>query len=1029
MNITDVFIRRPVLAAVVSLLILVLGLRSLASLPVNQYPQTQNAVVTISTAYYGADAATVAGFITQPLEAAIAQAQGIDYMSSNSLNGQSVIIATLRLNYDANRALTEINTQVSSVRNQLPPQAQQPVLSVQVGQTTDAMYMGFYSDVLPTNNVTDYLVRVVKPKLDSIEGVQTAEILGGRQFALRAWLDADRMAAHGITAADVAGALASNNYLAALGSSKGQMVTVDLRANTDLHSVEEFGQLVVKQGNGALVRLQDVATVTLGAESYDYNVAFSGRGSVFIGIKVAPDANFLEVAQKVRTVFPSIERQLPTGLTGKIVYDATKFVNTSIHEVIKTLVESLLIVTGVIFLFLGSLRAVIIPVIAMPLSLIGTFFVMLVLGYSINLLTLLALVLAIGLVVDDAIIVVENVFRHINDEGRSPMEASFIAARELGGPIIAMTIVLVAVYVPIGFQGGLTGALFTEFAFSLAGAVTASGVIALTLSPMMCSRFFQERGWQNRFALFVDHQFERLHSGYQRLLRGILATWAVMLVMGFLLFAAAVALFVTAKTELAPSEDQGIVLYQLIGPPDATAQQMQIYARQLYEAARRLPEYEQMFQLTGDPTINQGFGGTLLKTWDERGRSASQIQLELQGKWDGIAGARVAAFQFPPLPGSRGLPVQFVINTTEPFVNLNEVAQAILEKARASGKFYFIDGDLKIDKPQTTLVVDRDMVGAMGMTGGDIGSALSSALGANYVNYFSIAGRSYKVIPQVLQVDRLNPSQVLDYQFHTPGGTNIPVSTVARLQTNVVPETITHFQQLNSVTIGGVNAAPGVSQGDALQYLRDTVAEIASSAYSVDYSGQSRQFVKETGGFVITLVFSVIIVFLALAAQFESFRDPIVILVSVPLALFGALIYINLFSSLNIYSQVGLVTLMGLISKHGILIVQFANELQRAGRGKFDAVVEAAGVRLRPILMTTAAMVLGVVPLAIASGAGAAGRQAMGWVVFSGLTVGTMFTLFVVPAMYLFLGAEHTREARAPVSAPAAAEGSAQPQA
>jgi len=1009
MNFTDLFIRRPVLAAVVSLVILVLGLRSLAGLPVRQYPQTQNAVVTISTAYYGADAATVAGFITQPLEAAIAQAQGIDYLSSNSLNGQSIITATLRLNYDANRALTEINTQVGSVKNQLPPQAQQPVLSVQIGQTTDAMYMGFYSDVLPTNSVTDYLYRVVKPKLDSVEGVQTAEILGGRQFALRAWLDADRMAAHGITAADVANALAANNFLAALGSSKGQMVTVDLRADTDLHSVEEFKQLVVKQGNGALVRLEDVATVALGAENYDYNVAFSGRGSVFIGIKVAPEANFLDVAERVRTVFPSIERQLPAGLTGKIVYDATKFVTTSIHEVIKTLVESLLIVTAVIFLFLGNLRAVIIPVIAMPLSLVGTFFVMLVLGYSVNLLTLLALVLAIGLVVDDAIIVVENVFRHINEEGRTPLEASILAARELGGPIVAMTIVLVAVYVPIGFQGGLTGALFTEFAFSLAGAVTVSGIIALTLSPMMCSRFFQGRGSQSGFALFVDQQFDRIHSGYERLLGSLLSTWVVMLVMGLMLLLAAVALFLTAKSELAPSEDQGIVLYQVFGPPNATAEQMQTYARQLYESASKIPEYEQMFQLTGAPTINQGFGGTLLKTWDERERGATQIQAELQDKWNSVAGARVAAFQFPPLPGSSGLPVQFVVNTTEPFANLNEVAQAVLDKARASGKFYFIDGDLKIDKPQTTLVVDRDLIGSMGMTEGDIGSALSSALGANYVNYFSISGRSYKVIPQVLQVDRLNPSQVLNYEFRTPGGVNIPISTVAHLQTTTVPETITHFQQLNSVTIGGVNAAPGVSQGEALQFLRDTVAQAASPAYSVDYSGQSRQFVKETGGFAITLAFSIIIVFLALAAQFESFRDPVVILVSVPLALFGALIYINLFSSLNIYSQVGLVTLMGLISKHGILIVQFANELQRAGRSKFDAVVEAAGVRLRPILMTTAAMVLGVVPLAIASGAGAAGRQAMGWVVFSGLTVGTMFTLFVVPAMYLFLGAEHAK--------------------
>lgn len=1008
MKFTDIFIRRPVLSAVISLLILVLGLRALSGLPVSQFPRTQNAVVTISTAYYGADAETVAGFITQPLEAAIAQAQGIEYLSSNSLTGASVITATLRLNYDANRALTEINTQVASVKNQLPPQAQQPVLTVQVGQTTDSMYMGFYSDELSSNAVTDYLMRVVKPKLDSIEGVQTAEILGGRPFALRAWLDADRMAAHGITAADVSAALAANNYLATLGASKGQTVTVDLRAGTDLHSVDEFRQLVVKQTNGALIRLQDVANVTLGAENYDLNVAFSGRNSVFIGIKVAPDANFLDVAQRVREAFPALQQQLPAGLTGKIVYDATKFVNTAVHEVMLTLIESLLIVTAVIFLFLGDIRSVVVPVIAMPLSLIGTFFVMLTLGYSINLLTLLALVLAIGLVVDDAIIVVENVFRHINEERKTPFEASLLAARELGGPILAMTVVLVAVYVPIGFQGGLTGALFTEFAFSLAGAVTVSGVVALTLSPMMCSRLFKPAGGETRFAKWVDKQFERLHNTYQRLLTAILRTWSVMLVMGFLILLAAVALFKTAKTELAPSEDQGVVLYQVTGPPNATADQMQRYAHQAFEISSKIPEYEQMFQITGVPILNQGIGGVLLKTWGERTRDAMQIQQQLQDQWNGIAGGRIAAFQFPALPGSQGLPIQFVINTTEPFANLNEVAKAVIEKARASGKFFFIDGDLKIDRPQSSLVVDKEMVALMGMTEADVGAALSAALGGNYVNYFSMSGRSYKVIPQVLQINRLNPEQVLNYQFRAPNGTLVPISTIAHLESKVVPETITHFQQQNSVTIAGVNAAPlGVSEGDALQYLRDTTAQVASNAYTVDYSGQSRQFIKETGGFGLLLGFAIIIVFLALAAQFESFRDPVVILVSVPLALFGALIYINLFSSLNIYSQVGLVTLMGLISKHGILIVQFANELQRAGRSKFDAVIEAAGVRLRPILMTTAAMVLGVLPLAVASGAGASGRQAMGWVVLTGLSVGTLFTLFVVPAMYMFLGSTH----------------------
>ncbi len=1001
MKFTDIFIERPVLASVVSLLILVLGLRALSTLKVSEYPQTENGVVTIMTAYYGASADTMAGFITQPLESAIAQAQGIDYMSSSSTTGVSTITATLRLNYDSNRALTEINTQIASVRNQLPPQAQQPVLTVQVGQTTDAMYMGFYSDVLPSNNVTDYLLRVVKPKLDSVQGVQTAEILGGRQFALRAWLDSTKLAAHSVTASDVFSALGNNNYLATLGTTKGQMISVDLNAGTDLHSVEDFRKLVVKQKNGAIVRLEDVGNVVLGADSYDFNVAFSGKRSVFIGIKVAPDANVLDVAKRVKAIFPDLQKQFPTGMTGDIVYDATDFINTAIEEVVKTLVEALLIVTVVIFLFLGSFRAVIVPVIAMPLSLIGTFFVMQLLGYSINLLTLLALVLAIGLVVDDAIIVVENVDRHMKEEGKQPFEAAMIAARELGGPILAMTVVLIAVYLPIGFQGGLTGALFTEFAFTLAGAVAVSGVIALSLSPMMCSRFFRMDQESGRFARFVDRQFDRVHHGYERLLHSMLDTWPVFIVMG--------------ASELAPQEDQGIVLSQIQGPPNATIQQMQTYADQVFDISKGMPEYSQMFQLTGAPTLNQGIGGVLFKTWDKRRKNATQLQQELQEKWNGIAGARVAAFQFPPLPGAQGLPVQFVISTTEPFENLNEVSQTVLQKARESGMFFFVDSDLKIDKPESVLVVDRDKVASLGLTQSDVGQTLGAALGGNYVNYFSIAGRSYKVIPQVLQTDRLNPSQVLDYYLRTPDGSVIPASTVTHLKQNVVPESINHFQQLNSATISGV-IAPGISQGEVLDFLRKTTTDAAPTGYSADYSGLSRQFVQESGGFVITLMFATIIVFLALAAQFESFRDPVVILVSVPMALFGALIFINLgLSTLNIYTQVGLVTLMGLVSKHGILIVQFANELQRAGRSKREALEEAAAVRLRPILMTTAAMVLGVLPLVIASGAGAAGRNAMGLVIFSGLSIGTLFTLFVVPAMYMLLAADHHKDRGHPV--------------
>jgi multidrug efflux pump len=1012
MKFTDLFVERPVLSAVLSLLILVLGLRAIFQLPISQYPETENATVTISTTYYGADANTIAGFITQPLEQAIAQAQGIDYLSSSSSTGVSIITATLRLNYDSNRALTEINTKVQSVRNQLPPQAQQPVLTVQIGQTTDTMYIGYFSDTLPANGVTDYLARVVKPKLDSVEGVQTAEVIGARQYALRAWLDPDRMAAQGVTAADVNAALAANNYLAAVGTTKGQEVSFDLTASTDVHSLDEFKHLVIRHQNGAIVRLDDVATVVLGAENYDFSVAFNGQRSVFIGIQTAPRANVLDVVKRVNAALPAIEQQLPTGVTQRVVYDTTKFINTAITEVIKTLVEALIIVTVVIFLFLGSPRAVIVPVVAMPLSLVGSFFLMLALGYSINLLTLLALVLAIGLVVDDAIIVVENVDRHMK-EGMRPFAASIQAARELGGPIIAMTIVLVAAYVPIGFQGGLTGALFTQFAFTLAGAVTISGVIALTLSPMMCSKIFNPDQHEGRFQHYVDTQFGRLRSAYQRALARWLETWQVLVALGALMLCGTVYLFLTSSSELAPQEDQGVVLAQTIGPPNATLQQMQTYADQMFAYVKELPEYDAVFQIVGQPSVNQGFGGVLFKPWNERKRSADELQKYLQDKWNHIAGARIAAFQFPSLPGSQGLPLQFVITTTEPVANLNEVATQVLDKAKASGMFFFVDNDLKLDKPQATLNVDRDIVGDMGLSQQDVGSSLGAALGGGYVNYFSIAGRSYKVIPQVLQTARLNPAQVLDYYLRASDGSLVPARTVASISTSTVPETINHFQQLNSATIAG---APGVSQDTALQFLRNAVHEVAPSGYTVDYSGQSRQYILGSGSFVVTLFFALIIVYLALAAQFESFRDPAVILVSVPMALFGALLFINIgLATLNIYTQVGLVTLLGLISKHGILIVQFANELQRAGKAKLEAIEEAAAVRLRPILMTTAAMVLGVLPLVIASGAGAAGRRAMGIVLFTGLSIGTLFTLFIVPAVYILLGADHAhdREKRA----------------
>jgi multidrug efflux pump len=1014
MRFTDTFIRRPVLATVVSLLILVLGLRSLGILNVREFPETQNAVVTVSTVYTGADPALVSGFITTPLENSIAQADGIDYLTSSSTQGMSTIQANLLLNYDPNKALTDINTKVNAVLNQLPRESQQPVISVSIGEDIDAMYIGFSSKTLSANKITDYLVREVQPKLQIVEGVQTAEILGGRQFALRAWLDPEKMAAFGVTGADVSNALAANDFISAVGRTKGQMVTMNLTAETGLHSVDEFRKLVIRSTNGAIIRLGDVAHVVLGAEDYDTAVAFDGQSAVYIGIQVTPAANLLNVIEEVHKDFSSIRQHLPEGLSGRIVYDATRYVDSSIRDVISTLIQALVIVIVVIFLFLGSPRSVIIPVIAMPMSLIGAFFVMLLLGYTINLLTLLALVLAIGLVVDDAIIVVENIHRHM-EQGIRGMQAAILGARELANPIIAMTVVLIAVYAPIGFMGGLTGSLFAEFAFTLAAAVTVSAVVALTLSPMMCSRFlkpFQKNNCQ-RLMSFIDRQFERLRTAYEHLLGGALDYLPVTAVFAVCILISIYFLYITSKSELAPQEDQGIVIAMVTAAPDATLQQTQLYTKELYKMFASYPQTDHVFQLDGINGPNSGIAGMVLKPWDEREVTPMKLQPEVQQELDKLAGVRAVAFQPSPLPGGGGgLPVQFVIGTTDSFEQLNRVSQALLDNARASGLFAYIDTDLRIDKPQVTVQIDRDMTAQLGLTMSDVGAVLGSMLGGGYVNYFSLSGRSYKVIPQVMQRHRLNADQIENYYVNTSEGKTIALSTVVKLKRSVVPETLNHFQQLNAATISGV-PVPGVTLGEALAKLQELAGQVLPEGYSIDYSGQSRQYMRESKALLITFVFAMIIIFLALAALFESFRDPFIVMVSVPMSICGALIFISLDvggASLNIYTEVGLVTLIGLISKHGILIVQFANDLQRSGKSKRQAIEMAAAIRLRPILMTTAAMVLGVVPLVTASGAGAVGRFNMGLVIMTGLSIGTLFTLFVVPAMYMLLAAVHAAE-------------------
>ena len=1006
---TDIFVLRPVLATVVSLVILVLGLRALFSLPIQQYPQTETSLITVTTAYYGADPDVVAGFITTPLENAIAQANGIDYMTSVSSSGVSTITVNLRLNYDANRAMTEISAKVNSARNALPPQSQQPVIALGVAMGAHSMYIGFYSQVLAQNQITDYLVSVVQPKLQTVEGVQVAELLGGKNFALRAWLDPSRLAAAGLTASDVTAALAQNDYIAGIGNTRGQMVQTTLTASTSLSSVEEFEQLVVKQDGDAIVRLRDVADVRLGSEEYESAVSFDGRESVFIGVATAPGTNLLEVVGRVRDVFPGIVAELPEGLVGEIVYDVTDFVNAAIKEVALTLIEALIIVTIVVFVFMGSPRAVAIPAIAMPLSLIGTFTMMLALGFSVNLLTLLAMVLGIGLVVDDAIIVVENVTRHL-EEGMSPMDASLRAARELGGPIIAMTIVLVAVYVPIGFQGGLTGTLFTEFAFTLVGAVTISAIVALTLSPMMCSRMLRPikdaPAWEKKVLSFIDKRFDAVHSRYMRALRSSLKTVPVTILFAALVLGGIFFMYSWSSKELAPAEDEGFLMAFNTPASNATLDQRRMYSDQLYSLAVKNPEIAHTFQMEFPGMSIAGFP---LKPWGDRDRSLAELQQSMTQDLSQIAGFQSALFAPPSLPGAQGLPIQIAIGTTQSFTQLNDISQQFLQEALKSGQFIFLASDLKFTRPQTNIDIDRNKAAQIGLTMSDVGNSLASMLGGGYVNYFSIEGRSYKVIPQVQQHERMNPEQILNYQIRTSSGEMVPLSTIASISTKTVPESLNHFQQLNTATLSGVQM-PGVSMGDAITRMQEIADRILPEGYFIDYGGPTRQFINESSGFIVTFSFALIIIYLALAALFESFRDPVIILVSVPMSIAGALIFISVGiggASINIYTQVGLVTLMGLISKHGILIVEFANELQEAGKSKLEAVEEAVSIRLRPILMTTAAMVFGVVPLIIASGAGAAARFNIGLVIFTGISIGTLFTLFVVPAVYIALGSDH----------------------
>jgi multidrug efflux pump len=1029
MKFTDIFIQRPVLASVVSLLILLIGFRAYNSLNVREFPRSDKAVISVQTTYVGADAELIKGFITTPLEQEIAGADGIDYLTSTSIQGVSSIQAFLELNYPPNEALTQITSKVNKVRSDLPAESEDPVIDVQVGDATASMYMSFTSEELENNEITDYLTRVVVPELSTVAGVQKAEIIGGRRFAMRIWLQPERLAAFGLTPSDVRARLTQNNFLAAVGQTKGDMVAINLTASTDLHSKSQFEDLVVKEVDGNQVRLGDLGTVVLGAEGYETAAIHDGNEGPYIGISVLPTANELTVIQAVREKWPDLQADFPDALNGVIVYDATEYIEDAIGEVIFTLGITLLIVTVVIFLFLGSLRTVAIPVIAMPLALVGVGMVMLLLGFSINLLTLLALVLAIGLVVDDAIVIVENIHRHV-EEGMKPFDAAIQGARELATPIVAMSLTLVVVYLPIGFTGGLTGSLFSEFAFTLAGAVLISGIVALTLSPMLCSKLLKRDESEGGFTHWLDRRFDSLQGFYQRRLHGSLDTRPVTYLFAAVVLGSCYFLFDGAQKELAPVEDQSILFTLTTTAPYASLEHSRLYTEELQRLYYTIPETNDFFMIMGvgaggaPGSPSTTISGMKLKPWSDRERTQMQIKPELQEKVNGVAGAEIAVFERPPLPGSGGgLPVQFVIGTTQGAEQLNQVSQEMQKRAQESGLFVFTQLDLNFDRPQYEVTVDRAKAAALGITMSQIGADLATMLGGNYVNRFAIQGRSYKVIPQVVRADRYTPDQLNDYYTRSASGELVPMSSLVTLERSVEPRQLKRFQQLNAATLQGV-PAPGVSIGQALGFLQNAADEVFPSGYKADYSGISRQFVEEGSSLVFTFFFAIIIIFLVLAAQFESFRDPLIILVSVPMSVAGALVFLTLgLTSINIYTQVGLITLIGLIAKHGILIVEFANQLQREqGRSKREAVEEAASLRLRPILMTTASTVFGVVPLIVATGAGAEARFSMGLVIATGMGFGTLFTLFVVPAMYMLLGEDHdalpdNKEAPAPAQA------------
>ena len=1024
MSFTELFIRRPVLAMVVSLMILLLGAQGLMSLQVRQYPKIDETTITITTTYTGASADLIQGFISTPIAKAVSSAEGVDYVTTQSRLGLSTVSVRMRLNTDPNAALTEVTAKVQQVRAQLPTDAEDPVVVKGTGQTFALMYITFGSSEMNPEQVSEFLTRVVQPRFATLEGVGSADILGGRDFSMRVWIDPIKLASRNATASDVVAAIRASNFLAAPGKTQNEYVAYSIEMQTTLQTPETFGALPIRTNGDQVVRLRDVARVELGPKSTDTKVSFNGREGTFIGIVPTPAANPLSVAKQVTKEIEDIKPNLPKGMTAEVVYDASNFISASIEEVFKTIAEAAAIVILVILLFLGSFRSVIIPIVTIPLSMVGVCFVLFVLDYSINLLTLLAMVLAIGLVVDDAIVVVENIHRHI-EEGLKPIDAAIVGMKEIFGPVVSMTITLAAVYAPIGFTQGLTGTLFREFAFTLAGAVVISGIVAVTLSPMMSSRLLKPHGGHGGFAGFVDRTFTKLENWYGRRLKGSLDYRPVTFIIAIAMLATTGFLFMKTPSELAPEEDQGAFLGLVNTPKYATSDYTQRFASAFLTPPKdKIPEIEDTFAIAGTDGGGTGFIGFKLKPWKERPRKAALIKQDIQNLLDANAGLQAFIFSPPALPGtSGGLPIQYALRTIGDPSQAYEVAEQVRLKAMQSGRFIVVQNSMSYETPRARITVDRDRAATLGVPISEIGSTLGALVGGGTISKFDRDNRSYDVVSQVAQEDRLNPERLGQYYVRASNGTMVPLSAVVKIETGPSPAAIEQFNQLNSATISAL-PLPGVTTSEGLATLRSIAAQVMPQGFYEDYAGQSRLEVQEGSSIGLAFGLAIIVIYLVLAAQFESFRDPFIIMMSVPLSMFGAIAFLNAgLATLNIYTEVGLITLVGLITKHGILMVEFANELQvKRGLPVREAIQEAAKVRLRPILMTTAAMVLGVVPLLTASGAGAAARFSMGLVIASGMSIGTIFTLFVVPMFYTFIAKEKVRAVHGAQPVLAAAE-------